>query len=608
MASLSVAAAIPAQAHGSAPAGLQVVKPNKTNNLDCNAWSIRFHSVAPAHRQLCADPHGPLRTRYTQGANATRKFWSRFIDNGHYVGHDEPSVKFISHAANSGNTMTYFMRMPHDPKMKATNDGKVVDAAELSPAMWFGLPLCDPKSYPQNPCTPDSDTNSGAINDPNAAGSAFMELQFYAPGFPGPDAPGCTRTQWCSALTIDSVESQFNFVNLNPGCQEPQNFAFIQRNGVPAGPPSPQLSNIHSVTPNGQTLKYNAGDVLKVEISDPAGGFTTKITDMTTHQSGFMVASAANGFMNTDFQTCNGTPFTFHAEYATAAQQNQVPWAALEGGVLMQEEIGHGETCASLTSRDPFNAPGFFVDKKVFDTCVGGTEGRVNGHPRRGEGPCNANTGVCRGAETEGTRAPQACPSNNFASGQLCEFADGFCVPAGTRTVMLGNHLAKEVSPVNFCGQNRFQNGDLDFEGISYRATSWPNGSPKVPQSFRFVGPFDQSGSTYPQIQFESDAPGSEFLCNLATQFNCVVPPLGAKFYPFWTLTNKIGQGLGHGLFPTGSCVWNFGNVIPGVTTRNFGRDGEYGTADFARYGGTTISTVRANPEVNGTCKPLTAP
>ena len=43
-----------------------------------------------------------------------------------------------------------------------------------------------------------------------------MELQFYAPGFTGPDEPGCLRTKWCSALTIDSVESQFNFVNLNP--------------------------------------------------------------------------------------------------------------------------------------------------------------------------------------------------------------------------------------------------------------------------------------------------------------------------------------------------------------------------------------------------------
>ena len=198
------------------------------------------------------------------------------------------------------------------------------------------------------------------------------------------------------------------------------NFAFLQRNGVPAGPPSPQKSNIRTVTPNAETLTYNPGDVLKVQISDPAAGFTTKGTDLTTHKSGFMVAGAANGFANTGFKTCSGFPHTFRAEYSTASRKNQVPWAALEGGVLMQEEIGHGETCGSLTHRDPFNAPGLFVDKHVFDTCVGGEEGRVHHHPRVGEGGCNPRTGVCRGATTEGTTGPIACPSNNFASGQLC--------------------------------------------------------------------------------------------------------------------------------------------------------------------------------------------
>ena len=194
MASVSVAGAIPAQAH-TAPAAAHILIPNKTNNLDCNVWSLKYRPIAPAHRGLCTDPHGPLTTRYSSGSNVATKAWSRFRDNGHYVGHDEPSVKFISHTPGSGNTMTYFMRIPHDPKKHATNDGKVVSAAELSPAIWFGLPICDPKSYPQNPCTPDSDTNSGLIGDPNAAGSAFMELQFYAPGItPFVDAPGCLPT------------------------------------------------------------------------------------------------------------------------------------------------------------------------------------------------------------------------------------------------------------------------------------------------------------------------------------------------------------------------------------------------------------------------------
>ena len=70
-----------------------------------------------------------------------------------------------------------------------------------------------------------------------------------------------------------------------------------------------------------------------------------------------MTASAANGFMNTNIADCTGTPFTFHAEYSTAKQQNQVPWAALEGGVLMQQEIGHSEVCNSVKNQDPVINP-----------------------------------------------------------------------------------------------------------------------------------------------------------------------------------------------------------------------------------------------------------
>jgi hypothetical protein len=260
----------------------------------------------------------------------------------------------------------------------------------------------------------------------------------------------------------------------------------------------------------------------------------------------------------------------------------------------MQEEIGHAETSASLTSHDPFNAPGFFVDNKVFDTCVGGTEGRVNGHPRRGEGPCSPNTGVCRGASTEGTTGPIACASNNFASGQLCEYADGLR-PGGHQDGharhkhqgqgrVPGELLRRQPVPERRPGLRRHRlPGDQLAERIAER--------PAIGAVRR---PFMAGGAPYPQIQFETDAPGSEFLCNLAAQFNCVVPPLDARFYPFWTLTNVNGQGIGHGLFPAGACIRNFGN--------------EYGNADFARFGGTATSTVRANPEMSGTCPALTMP
>jgi hypothetical protein len=119
----------------------------------------------------------------------------------------------------------------------------------------------------------------------------------------------------------------------------------------------------------------------------------------------------------------------------------------------------------------------------------------------------------------------------------------------------------------------------------------------------RYVGPFLANGDTYPTIQFETDIAGSESLCDVTTGADCLAPPLGAKFYPYWTLTNK--QKLGHDLFPAHACIWNFGSGIRHVTTNNFGRDAEYGVSDVAQYGGTVISPVEPNPEINGTCPAL---
>ncbi len=549
------------------------VAPKPVNMLDCNGRSPKYKSVIPDLHGLCTDPRGT---------------WNgRFVDNGSYVGHDEPSVKFISSAPGSGNDMTYISRLSRDPAGQPTVSphGKTVsDYAELSPAPWYGLPICDPKSYPQNPCQPDSDTNSGAISDPNAAGSAFLELQFYPPGYgPWLDAPSCDPTHWCAALNIDSLESQFNFANLNPNCEEPVNFAFLQRNGVPAGPPSPQLANVSTFRPNRETLMMNPGDVVATTLRDTRNGLLASVTDLTTHQTGYIVASGRNGFKNTDYKTCAGTPFNFHPEYNTARQPNQVPWAALEGGVLMEQEIGHFEPCSSITNPLPFGSsyPGgqSFSDPNTAQTCVGGFEGPG----KVGEGPCNPSTGVCQNATTEGGGA---CPSNNFASGALCEFSDMICAPAGSRTIYVNGVAEKARWPIAGCEDNYFQNGDLDFDGSSYIA-DWPDGSRSHPTSFAYLGPVSH-GRSYPQIQFESNAPGSEANCNPATGGGCAVPPGGAKFYPFWSLSR--------------GCVWNFGNVIAGQTRTAFGGDAQYGTPDIARYGGTLTSPVLSNPQTSGRC------
>jgi hypothetical protein len=590
----SHAGVVPSRAHPE-------VKPHHVNQLDCSGYSTKYQALNPGQKMHCTDPLGLHKVK-VHGKTVLRG--TRFEDNGHYIGHDEPSVKFISAAAGSGNTMSYSMKLPVDPKRQPTANGSVTDYNELSIAPWFGLPLCDPGSYPENPCTPDSDSNSGAISDPNAAGSAFMELQLYPPGYaPFADNISCTAKQWCAAMTIDSLEAQFNFANLNAACEEPVNFAFLQTNGVPAGPPSPQLADLATDTPNAHTLKMNAGDVLKVAITDPAAGFTTRITDVTTGQSGVMVASAANGFMNTDFKTCGGTPHTFHAEYSTASQQNQVPWAALEGGVLMQQEIGHFETCNSVTGRLPISLDGgTFTDNNVFQTCMGGSEGKN----AVGEGPCSATTGICPHAKTEGTTGPIACPTNNSGSGQLCEFSDGECFPKGNRVLMINGKAKTEHAAVAGCLDNFFQNGDLDFDGTGYQPHAWPDGTSNHPTSFRYVGPFDGTGKAYPQIQFETDAPASEFLCHTDTGLNCDLKPLGSKFYPFWSLNNS--QRLPGAGTPRGACVWNFGNVLPGVTKSAFGKDAQYGVSDVARFGGTNASAVLANPAVTGNCPAITMP
>ena len=78
---------------------------------------------------------------------------------------------------------------------------------------------------------------------------------------------------------------------------------------------------------------------------------------------------------------CDGQPFTFHAEYNTAKQQNQVPWAALERGVLMEQETGHFETCNSLTNKDGFSTTDAngesYTDPDVYQTCVGARRGHT---------------------------------------------------------------------------------------------------------------------------------------------------------------------------------------------------------------------------------------
>src|SRR5215472_9840497 len=91
-------------ATASASAAGAGVRPRAVGELDCNVLSTIQRPVKPA--LMCVDPRGP-----DEG---------RFVDNGHYVGHDEPSVRFISSQPGSGSNATFTERLPMDPAARPT--------------------------------------------------------------------------------------------------------------------------------------------------------------------------------------------------------------------------------------------------------------------------------------------------------------------------------------------------------------------------------------------------------------------------------------------------------------------------------------------------------
>jgi hypothetical protein len=316
---------------------------NPVGGLDCNGYSKIQKPLRP--QDACTD----FRNEYG----------GRGYDNGHYIGHDEPSIGFFSTVSHSGNNMQWEFTLPRERPRPA------IQSFQNFATFWFGMALCDPGSFPNGPCFPDSDENT-----PFLTGSAFLEMQFYPPGYPPFITQiSCDLTHWCASLHINSLEV-LSDGSLNPNCGETTNFAFIQRDGVPTGPPGPNTMNASSVTPNDKTLLMNQGDRLRVTIKDAPGdlfgGVLTLIEDLSTSESGFMIASAHNGYQTTDPISCAGTNFSFHPEYDTAKFGNFVPWAANQVNVNFSMEIGHFEA-PDGDADDMFCFPGPTVAGCLFD-------------------------------------------------------------------------------------------------------------------------------------------------------------------------------------------------------------------------------------------------
>ena len=513
--------------------------------LDCNGFS-------PVQKPLrafnCTDIRG------FAGVSNANTWGGKFYDNGVYIGHDEPDATFLSTKPGSGGNVQWNLTLGKDPTAAPTGATPGSDVShwfELTPAPWLSMAVCDGDSYPELPCTPNSDSNAPSASYPGG-GSAFLEMQFYPPGnAPWVDSESCNNTDWCAALTIDSLECTSEYATCNTSCEEPVNFAFIQRNGVPAGPPSPQDSDLKSSIPNAETLMMQPGDDVKVHIADaPVPGESGQdalkvvIDDVTTGQSGFMQASAKNGFENTSIVDCSGTPFNFEPEYSTASAGNYIPWAALQTDISTEFETGHFEPCTSLS--DEFATNPIDADDKGG---AGGTSGAYNG--------CSGPYETAGGDE-----GPETGDAMCYAAGDVHNGYDG--VPADTTP----------PDEMTGCQDDWFQNGDLDFDGTPY----WPEWPTSTKPTSKFPSSFVESlpttnGSSYSHLFFQTDIALSESTCIASKLSGCTVPPHGpGKFYPYWSEADSHG-----------TCTLEFGNVSSGVS--DFGKDAEYGTVQYATLG-----------------------
>jgi hypothetical protein len=442
--------------------------------------------------------------------------------NGEYTGHDEPAVLFYSNTPGAGNSNRYRVVLPTDPQQQPTQDALGATwAFQLHIAFWLGMAMCDTESAPEyqhSTCAADSDSN--IFDNPNPAapdyighhpGTAFMEMQFYPPGWaPWEAGVSCDATKWCAAMTIDSLSISYvdtttqNHDCLNHAGPEPVSFAFITLDGHPQASPDP-TSVFHApfaattVDPT-RDLLMNSGDTLTVDMHDTPAGFQVVIHDLTTGQTGSMTASEANGFRHVLYEpkssSCHTTPYAYHPMYSTSGEHTRVPWAAHGYNVAFSDEIGHFEYC-----------------------------GKVIGN---GCGGDNANDP----SGSDGDEAP--C----FRPGESLLVLIGGCV--GT---------------------------DSDFDGPSYQPGAWPGTGSATPTStpIEFTSPLFNGNQNYDRVAFETDlprieAPDSGGICNRTTGEHCVNPPPGANFYPIFT-TGTLSD----------ACIWRFGGPQLPNTTNTFG-------------------------------------
>jgi hypothetical protein len=457
-----------------------------------------------------------------------------FTFHNKYVGHDEPSLLFYSNRQGSGTRQQYTFKLPVDPPPDPSVTGRSY-TFELTPAIWFGLALCNDQSAPNPgiPCKPDSNSNIKS-NPAKAPGSAYLEMQFYPPGFVSlPAGLSCDATQWCAAINIWSLaENDHTGTVLNQACQnatgpfggiEYGNFAFITRDGKPQAPPNPIQSTPASYIPDPKKdLFMSSGDTIRLRMFDTPAGIHIAIKDRTNGAFGSMTASAKYGFAQIKYEPtgveCTPIPYNFHPEYSTSTYKTVVPWAAHTYNVAVDPETGH------------------------FDWCTIGPNATG---PVTAGGSCDPNDG-------------EGMP------GGIWRWSDGDdfgCFPAS----------ASLLVKVQGC----LASNDPGFDGAAY-LPDWPDGNTKLhPTPFLFKSPLTGSSFShqYSQAAFQADTPAIEIApdCFHRTGLNCTRIPLQddsqpAAFYPFFWSTGQTKTG----------CWWGVGNDVPGLTKNDYGGSAQY--------------------------------
>lgn len=554
-----------------------------------NAAAPQAHArLSPAHwcntnGVTCAEPY-----QNWEDFSAYNSLRKQGVKLGEYIGHDEPLMEFYSHRPGSGYDNTYTVTLPKDPPELPRQDGSGgTFSFQLRPAFWVGMDVCDNQSapnpaysgspYPRTDCKAHSNDNIFASDNPSssrylgrAPGGAFLELQFYPPGWTKwPVGNSCDATRWCSALNIDSFSQnqntgQFNNNDcLNSVGPEPVNLAFLTKNGVATDPANP-LQNTGTISPS-RDFFMRGGDKLRIHIFDTPKGLKTVVRDLTTGTQGWMQASVSNGFGSVKYAPnaahCSVIPQAFHPEFATSTPNTRLNWTAHTGNVSLSDEIGHFEWCNKVDHSSPILG------------CA-----QPGGFDTNSQEPAGADDNYCLGDPT--------IPGTESSRIQV--------------TACLGV----------------FGDSDLDFDSVSYNDMAWPGSIANrtaarllTPTPLTFTSPTTTGRANFSQVAFEADLPriedfrpdnpfgGVMFNCQRFVQnpsdpnpgMNCTNPPPQSRDYPFFVAA-KGGSG----------CVWKEvgGTHIAGILNSFGGKSQtEFGplleTSNPTSPAGTV--TVRAN-------------